>query len=124
METMRAHAVKKALIWERLVSDLSSGRVAVIQREVSSLIPGLRVSPLAVVDEMAKKRVILDLSFGYGKRHNSRQGVNGDTGFEAAPPCELGQILYKIIERVCGLQDKFWQWSPCIYIKNGCEGCI
>lgn len=65
--------------------------MAVLHLEVASLVPGVRLfSPLSVVEEMTKKRNILDMSFGSGKGHKSRQGVNGNTVFEAAPPCELG----------------------------------
>lgn len=47
---------------------------------------------------MTKKPVILDLSFGFWQgTHQYRQGVNGDTLFKAAPPCEMGQIGVGIV---------------------------
>lgn len=51
----------------------------------------------------------MGLPFGYGKgRKYSRQGVNGRAVFEGAPPCEVGSIFYKIVDRFfCGLGYKW-----------------
>lgn len=54
------------VVWQRLVEDVTWGRVVVLHKSAASKINHLRVSPLGVTRSKDEFRVILDLSFGKG----------------------------------------------------------
>lgn len=97
------------LLLERLIEDVASGRVLPLHRSVAHAIRGLRISPLAVVDERQKSRVILDLTVG--------AGVNKDTDFDKAPVCDLGDVIFRFIAQTCARREQVGADVP-IYISK------
>ena len=77
------------------------GRALVFKLSSASDIPGLRVSPLAVVLK-PKFRIIHDLTFARAGGHSS---VNDDTDFSSAPSCELGHVFRDVLLRVLFLRQ-------------------
>ena len=69
------------------------GRVLPVHWSIAHTIRRLRISPLAVVDERPKLRVILDLSVG--------AVVNTDTDFDKAPLCDVEDVLFKFTAQTC-----------------------
>ena len=69
-----------------IVQDIMKRRVLSFNLSSVSDIRGLRISPLGAV-EGRKLRIIHNLTFA-GDGYCS--SVNDDTGFSAAPPCEVG----------------------------------
>ena len=69
------------------------GRVLPVHWSIAHTIRRLRISPLAVVDERPKLRVILDLSVG--------AVVNTDTDFDKAPVRDFGGVLFRFIVQTC-----------------------
>ena len=49
-------------VWEKAVGDVASGRAIVFPKEQAGQVEGLRVSPVGVVEEREKIRIIHDLT--------------------------------------------------------------
>ncbi|CAM9809723.1 unnamed protein product, partial [Choristocarpus tenellus] len=60
-----ARSRKKALL-EKVVSDVTQGRALVFPKRSWGKIPGLQVSPVGVIQEPTKVRIIHDLSYQQG----------------------------------------------------------
>ena len=82
-----------------VVEDVRLGRALIFPREVASRIPGLRVSPVGVAASATKVRIIHNLTMAF-----SNPGANGDTDFESAPKCKLGDVLRDIVWRILFLR--------------------
>ena len=89
------------LFTNKVCADIVPGRTLVFKLSSVSDIPGLRVSPLAVVIN-PKFRIIHDLTFA---RAGSRSSVNGDADFSSAPSCELGHVFKDVLLRVLFLRQ-------------------
>ncbi|CAN0398933.1 unnamed protein product, partial [Laminaria digitata] len=85
-----------------------SGRVLPLHRSIASTVRVLRISPLAVVEERQKMRVILDLAV---------HGVNTDTDFDKAPVFDLGDVLFRFIAQSCARREQVGAEVP-IYISK------
>ena len=92
------HAVA---VHQKIYADVVHGRVFVFKLSSASDIPGLRVSPLAVV-RTPKFRIIHDLTFARAGGHSS---VNDDTDFSSAASCELGHVFRDVLLRVLFLRQ-------------------
>ncbi|MEO9458877.1 MAG: hypothetical protein ABJG56_07815, partial [Lentilitoribacter sp.] len=86
------------LLLDRLMEDIVNGRVLPLHRSAAGTVRGLRISPLGVVEERKKVRVILDLTVGHG--------VNPDTDFDKVPVCDLGEVLFRFIARTCARREQ------------------
>ena len=93
------------VVWQRLVEDITWGRVVVLHKSAAEFVSHLRISPLGVSSSKEKLRVILDLSFGKGGAVDEYIGVNGDTAFEKAPKSETGGVMPVSVRRVCALRE-------------------
>ena len=76
--------------------DVRFGHAFVLPREAAARIPGLRVSPLAVIQSRRKLRLMQDLTFSCGQ---STTVVDEDTAFSSAPTCEIGHVPRDFIWR-------------------------
>ena len=101
-------------ITDKIRDDVRLGRAFVFPREAAARIPGLRVSPLAVMKSSTKLRVVHDLTFASG---TSTTGVNGDTDFSSAPTCELKHVLRDIIWRILYLRQRFGRRARIVLSK-------
>ena len=99
---------------DKIRDDVKFGRAFVFSREAASCIPGLRVSPLAVIKSSTKLRVVHDLTFSSGP---STIGVNEDTDFSSAPTCELGHVVRDIIWRILYLRHRFGRGARIVLSK-------
>ena len=91
-------------ILAKIFDDVRFGRAFIFPRSEAHTIPGLRLSPLAVVVSPSKTRIIHDLTFSLSQYAHS---VNADTDFEQAPPVVLGRVLRDIIWRILYLRRRF-----------------
>ena len=57
-------------VWDKAVVDVAGGRAIGFPEEQAGQVPGLRVSPVGVVEELEKIRIIHDMTF----EHRSGQG--------------------------------------------------
>ena len=92
------------VIFDKIYDDVQYGRTFIFPRELASLIHGLSISPLGVVVNPSKTRVMNDLS-----HHTSDKGrcVNIDTDAAEAPCIELGHVLREVVERILYLRRRF-----------------
>ena len=104
------------VVWQRLVEDITWGRVVVLHKSAAEFVSHLRISPLGVSSK-EKLRVILDLSFGKGGAVDEYIGANGDTAFEKAPKSETGGVMPAILRRICALREAVGPDVP-IYISK------
>ncbi|CAM9799176.1 unnamed protein product, partial [Sphacelaria rigidula] len=100
-----------------IFEEIRLGRILIAHKAMAHRVHNLRISPLAYITSPSKSRLILDLSFGEGGNNEDPSGVNGDTNFAAAPGVRLGEILPRVLERVCGLRQKFGPNSPILIAK-------
>ena len=91
-------------ISDKIRVDVRFGRAFVSPRDAAPCLPGLRVSPLAVIKSSTKLRVVHDLTFSSSP---STISVNEDTEFSSAPKCELGHVLRDIMWRIRNLRQRF-----------------
>ena len=90
------------VIAKKVAADVVTGRALVFNAKFVQEIRGIRLSPSSVAEE-PKLRIIHYLTFaGSG----NRSSVNEDTGFDCAPPCELGHVLRDVLLRVLYLRQK------------------
>ena len=101
-------------ITDKIRDDVKFGRAFVFPREAAACIPGLRVSPLAVIKPSTKLRVVHDLTFSSGP---STIGVKEDIDFSSAPTCELGHVLRDIIWRILYLRHRFGRGARIVLRK-------
>ena len=101
-------------ITEKIRDDVKFGRAFVFPREAADCIPGLRVSPLAVIKSTTKLRVVHDSMFSSGP---STIGVKKDTDFSSAPTCEVGHVLRDIIWRILYLYHRFSRGARVVLSK-------
>ena len=87
-------------VQQTICADVVHGRALVFKLGSACGIPGLRVSPLAVMLE-PKLRIIHDLTFARAGDHSS---VNDDTVLFSAPSCELGHVLRDVLLRLLFLR--------------------
>ncbi|CAN0057050.1 unnamed protein product [Choristocarpus tenellus] len=67
-------------------------------------IPGLQVSPVGVIQEPTKVRIIHDLSY---QQESWGPSMNDQTELEDAPPVHCGTVIGDVIRRIVGLRKKF-----------------
>ena len=108
----------------KAAADVALGRAVVFPVTRAEDIVGLRISPLGVVEEKEKLRVIHDLTFcgnkaderareAPGERKSTAtpetgaRSVNEDTDWERVPKCALAGVMTEIIARILGLRAKF-----------------
>ncbi|CAM9288076.1 unnamed protein product [Choristocarpus tenellus] len=94
---------KEALL-AKVVSDVKLGRTLVFPKRMWGKIPGLQVSPVGIIQEPTKVRIIHDLSCsleGWGP------SVNDQTALEDALPVHCGTVIGDVIRRIVGLRKKF-----------------
>ena len=89
------------LFTNKVCADIVPGRTLVFKLSSVSDIPGLRVSPLAVVIN-PKFRIIHDLTFARAGGHSR---FNDDTDFPSARSCELGHVYRDVLLRVLFLRQ-------------------
>lgn len=92
-----------AHILAKIREDVQYGRAFVFPYAAAYQIAGLRVSPLGVVVNPKKARIINDLRFS---------GVNRDTDTSNAPECKLGHVLRDVVWRVLYLYNEFVRNAP------------
>ena len=97
------------------------GRTIVFPATQAHEVEGLRISPVGVVEEKEKLRVVHDLTFG--GQANAREGggegrqgsvlvpegrsVNADTDWQKVPGCQLAGVMMEVITRILGLRAKY-----------------
>ena len=93
-------------VWEKAVADVAWGRAIVFPKEQAGQVPGLRVSPIGVVEEREKIRIIHDMTFEH--RDGEEGGsVNATTDWDEIPACALAGVMHEVLQRVLGLRVKF-----------------
>ena len=100
----------EAEVFRKAMLDVALGRAMVFKVEEAGCIDGIRISPVGVVEEKEKIRVIHDLTFegpSKGCGGKPMRSVNADTDWGQVPGCELGGVLDAILKRVLGLRAKF-----------------
>ena len=108
----------------KAVADFALGRAIVFPVTRAKDIVGLRISPLEVVEEEEKLRVIHDLIF-CGNKADERgrkasgemkstaipetgaRSVNEDTDWEKVPKCAMAGVMTEISARILGLRANF-----------------
>ena len=91
-------------------------KVLVFREEDAGKIPGLRVSPVGVVEGEEKLRMIHDSSFVVDTEEAGGPPVNPSTYFEENPECEMATVMKEILVRCLGLRAKCPQ-SPILIQK-------
>ena len=97
-------AIHSDTITAKIFDDVRFGRAVIFPRSEAHTIPGLRLSPLAVVVSPSKTRIIHDLTFSSSQDAHS---VNADTDIKQAPPVALGHVLRDVIWRFLYLRRRF-----------------
>lgn len=97
----------RGTVWKKLVEDVVAEKVLVFRKEDADKIPGLRVSPLGVVEERKKQRVIHDLSFQVDSKAVGEEPVNRSTYFSEVPECEMASVMRELLVRFLGLRKKY-----------------
>ena len=92
------------VILDKIYDDVRYGRTFIFPRELASSIHGLRNSPLGVVVNPSKTRVINDLSH---QTSDKGRCVNIDKDVAEAPCVELGHVLREVVERILYLRRRF-----------------
>ena len=69
-------------MWEKVVADVAGGRAIVFPKKQAGQVPGLRVSPVGVVEEREKIRIIHDMTFEHG---NVGGSVTSTTDWDEIP---------------------------------------
>lgn len=95
-----------------IFEEIRRGRILVVHRAMTHRIHRWRISPLPYITNPSKSPLISDVSFGEGESREDLSGVNGDTNFAATPGVQLGEILPRILERICGPRQKFGPHPP------------
>ena len=88
-------------IFGKILDDVRFWGGVVFPRRKAHTIPGLRLSPLAVVVSPSKTRTIHDLTFPVSP---SARSVNADPDLENAPLVALGRVLRDILWRILHLR--------------------
>ena len=95
-------------IWQKVVEDVEAGRAVLFKRKVAEKIPGLRVSPVGVVEEKEKLRVIHDLTIPVAEATGGEgRPVNATTFFEEIPACGMATVMKEVLERFLGLRARY-----------------
>ena len=79
-------------ILAKIFDDVRFGRSIIFPRSDAHTIPGLRLTPLAVVVSPSKTRIVHDLTFPSSQYARS---VNADTDFAQPPPRRVGSRIAK-----------------------------
>ena len=85
---------------------MACGRAIVFPNEQAGQVPGLRVSPVGVVDEREKMRVIHDMTFDHMDGQGERS-VNATTYWEEILTCALAGVMHEVLRRIIGSKAKF-----------------
>lgn len=91
-------------VYDQLRQDVFHRRSVLFTQQFLRDIRIFRVSPLGVVLE-PKLDIVHDLTFA--PRASVRTTVNHDTHFVQAPPCEIGNVLSKVLRQVVYLRQKY-----------------
>ena len=86
---------------EKAVADVACGKAIVVPKEQVGQVPGLRVSPVGVVEKRENTRIIHDMTF----EHRDGQGggsVNATTDWEEISKCALACVMREVLQRVLG----------------------
>lgn len=95
-------------VMERILSDLSKGRVLVLPLRCASLVPFLRPSPLGDVLRKGKHRIVHDLSYTGSMPDGSPDwSVNTLTDHLAIPECDIGDVFHQFLRRVYLLRLRY-----------------
>ena len=100
-------------ITNQIRDDVKFGRASVF-REAAACIPGLRVSPLTVINFSRKLRVVHDLTFSSGP---SMTGVNEDSKVSSAPTRELVHVVRDTLWRILYLWQRFGRGARIVLSK-------
>ena len=73
--------------WITQIAHLVRGRALVFLLEQAEGIRGLRISPVAVVEEKAKRRIVHDMTFGGSREKGERRPVNETSEWSKIPEC-------------------------------------
>ena len=93
-------------VWKKAVADVACGRAIVFPKEQADQVPGLRVSPVGVVEEREKIRIIHDMTFEHRDGHGGGS-VNATTDWDEIPACALAGVMREVLQRILGLRAKF-----------------
>ena len=89
------------------IADVVRGRALVFPLEQAEAIRGLMISPVGVVEEKAKRRIVHDMTLGGNRKRGERGSVNETTDWSKIPECALAEVMSDIVKRILGLRAKF-----------------
>ena len=96
--------------WEKEVAGVASGRAIVFPKEQAGKVEGWRVSPVRVVEEREKLRIIYDMTFEH--RDGSGGGsVNSTTDWDVISKCALAGEMHDMVQRALELRGN-GRWQP------------
>jgi len=99
----RSALVHGAHVENKIVSDLVRGWAGIVPSHSWRNISGLALSPLGAVARKEKVRVVHDLTFSI----NGDIAINELADREMLPPCDIGNVFDKFVERAYGLRLLF-----------------
>ena len=92
-------------VGQRLLTDISTGRVLVVPVSMSSVIPQLHVCPVFAVSQKDKVRIVHDLTYSLRTGKGSVcPGINSFTDLTQVPPTDIGGIFAAVCRRAYGLR--------------------
>lgn len=99
----RSALLHGAHVGQKIVNDLVRGWAGIVPRSTWNRITGLSLSPLGAVARKEKVRVVHDLTFSV----NGDISVNELADKDLLPPCDIGKVFDKFVERAYGLRMLF-----------------
>lgn len=99
----RSALVHGAHVENKIVSDLVRGWAGIVPSHSWRKIKGLALSPLGAVARKEKVRVVHDLTFAI----NGDIAINELADRDMLPPCDIGNVFDKFVERAYGLRLLF-----------------
>ena len=88
------------------VANVACGRATGFSKEQAEQVPGLRVSPVGVVEEGKKVRFVYDLTSGQ-KDGNGGESANSTMDWEEIRACAVAEVMGEALQKVRGLRVKF-----------------